>query len=149
MKIEKISGTVEAVRKDGKGFMLDNEQWYSNNRAKGKVACEKGDKVEVEFTRNGEWKNYTSVKVTEKKAIQTQETRIDVNASQLCSYAKDLVVGAMDKGIEVKSIPEAMKTAANAVAEAYLLIKAKITQPQGREQETEAIKGEEEPEEEY
>ena len=137
----KVQGLVKAVRKDKKGLLLDNDKWYSNKFFNGTVDCENGDKVEVEYEVNGNFLNLTKMTILqkgEKKAMQ-MEIRGDVNASQLTSYAKDLVVAAINRTDPKEKVDMQllMQGAANAVSNAYLAIKDQIT---GVQAQKEAIK---------
>ena len=154
-QIEKAEGIVKILRKDGKGLQLETGEWYSNKFFKGTLDCERGDKVEVSYSINGEYTNLESCKVIqkgEKKAIQ-KEIREDVNASQLCSYSKDLVVAVIEKmGTEelarVKiTTPEMMEIAAKAVVKAYKAIKMELMPSEKPQQATQPSKEEEDPEE--
>ena len=152
-QIEKAEGIVKILRKDGKGLQLETGEWFSNKFFKGTLDCERGDKVEISYSINGEYTNLESCKVIqkgEKKAIQ-KEIREDVNASQLTSYAKDLVVAVIERvgnneAIRV-AIPEMMEIAAKAVVRAYKAIKAELMPTEMPQQATQPPKKEEEPEE--
>lgn len=146
---EKVEGIVKNLRKDGIGLQLETGEWYSNKFFKGKLDCEKGDKVEVSYSINGEYTNLEACKILqkgEKKAIQ-KEIREDVNASQLTSYAKDLVVALIGEQPipnenSKKTLEIFMNEAAIAVAKAYLTIKREVMQPQVQEQATQTSKEE-------
>jgi|TARA_Y100000310_G_scaffold20001_1_gene19507 hypothetical protein len=52
------TGTVEAVRKDRKGFKLEgSEEWYSVYEARSMSGVNRGSEVEFEFTRKDRWLN--------------------------------------------------------------------------------------------
>ena len=153
-QIEKAEGIVKVLRKDGKGLQLETGEWYSNKFFKGTLDCERGDKVEVSYSINGEYTNLESCKVIqkgEKKAIQ-KEIREDVNASQLTSYSKDLVVAVIGQvHIDDKNkvlVSDMMDTAAKAVVKAYKAIKMELMPSEKPQQATQPSK-EENPEEYY
>ncbi len=154
---EKAEGIVKSLRKDGKGLQFETGEWFSNKFFKGTLECEKGDKVEVEFSINGEYTNLEACKVIQKaakKEIQ-KEIREDVNASQITSYAKDIVVAVIEKmGTEelarIKiTAPEMMEIAAKAVAKAYKTIKMELMPSEKQQQGMQPLKKEEDPQEEY
>lgn len=62
---EKITGKVFSVnQKDGKyGISLGENEWYNGM---GTCKAEKGDKVEISYVVNGQWKNIKFVKILEK-----------------------------------------------------------------------------------
>lgn len=100
--MEKIKGIVKKVKSNKKGIQLDNGIWYSNN-FKGELTCQVGDEVEVDYTINGDYKNYDQVVVTKKATISTTSTRRDVDpATMLVAYTKDLLVADMEQH---KNIP--------------------------------------------
>lgn len=133
--MEKALGKINAVsQKDGKYGMQINGDWYNGF---GNAPAKKGDEVEVEFEMNGNFRNPKKVSIV-KPASTTTEIRSDVNASQLTSYAKDLVIAMMNKpakkeilaGAKVAenefSLPETMKVATQCIIEAYSEIKKTI-----------------------
>lgn len=124
--METTKGLVTSVsQKEGKyGISLGKDNWFNNY---GECPCKKGDEVEITFEvgKNG-FKNIKEVKVTKKQETSTREFHEDKNASMLVSYAKDLVVAGMEKGLPEKDIKEAMSNAAEAVIEAYKKIKTGI-----------------------
>lgn len=100
--MEKIKGIVKKVKSNKKGIQLDNGIWYSNN-FKGELTCQVGDEVEVDYTINGDYKNYDQVVVTKKATISSTSTRRDIDpATMLVAYTKDLLVADMEQH---KNIP--------------------------------------------
>jgi len=62
----KISGTIKFVKKDNRGFQLaEDGEWYSMYRGTLPNRVNKGDKVEVTFEINGQYRNIKDMKVTE------------------------------------------------------------------------------------
>lgn len=123
--MEKANGLVTSVsQKEGKyGISIGPDNWFNGF---GTAPCKKGDTVEVDYeVGNNDFKNIKEVKVTKTQEITQKGFHEDKNASQLTSYAKDLVIKAMEKA-EIKDIKEAMSTAADAVTEAYKKIKTGI-----------------------
>lgn len=54
---DKMNGTIEAVRKDGKAFKLQGDGWYSAFKAEQLSGAQKGDQVEFNYKTNGNFKN--------------------------------------------------------------------------------------------
>ena len=52
--METVSGTITAVRKDRKGFQIDNNDWYSSWDP---VTAERGDNVVFNYVQKGQYKN--------------------------------------------------------------------------------------------
>lgn len=85
------SGTIEVMKKDNKGFKLDNGVWYSSFDP---VEHKKGQRVKVTYTTNGDFKNITQTEMLEAPSIMPA-TSIGDNTkirSMALSYAKDLCV---------------------------------------------------------
>jgi len=127
-------GIVEAVRNDGNGLKLDDGEWYSSFNEK--VNCKKGDEVKIIYTDNTKdnrtYHNFTKIEIT--KSIpqdQFEKARESKDASQLTSYAKDLVIAIIGKDVpkEVRKVEVnlIMQEAAQAVADAYNQIKEIIS----------------------
>jgi len=49
-----MQGTIKVMRKDRKGFQLEDGQWYSGYNL---LSVNKGDTVEFNFTQKGQYKN--------------------------------------------------------------------------------------------
>lgn len=99
--MKNTEGIIKVVRKDKKGFQLDDGLWYSSFK---ELDVVKGDKVAVgfEFSKNGFYKNIEELKVlvpapTFKPAsFFRQETRDLKATTMLVSYAKDQVLAHMN-----------------------------------------------------
>lgn len=62
--METIEGTVDGVnaKETTYGVILDNKKWYNG---KGACPCKKGDKVHINYSVNGIYKNIITLKVTD------------------------------------------------------------------------------------
>lgn len=100
-----ITGAVTSVRKDRKGFKLDDGNWYSSFAP---VKAEKGDQVKIEFVINGNYRNLKNVEVVGKsdKTVQFNENKDKTTASMLVSYGKDIIVAKGGEGdlIEISKL---------------------------------------------
>lgn len=113
-----IEGVVKLVKKDKKGLQLENGEWYSNNFLKNPLICNRGDKVKVFLNGKGflelvEVLEKGLDKPTQDRPEFKQQARESINASQLTSYAKDLVIAGKSPDMEtaIKSVVSAYKTA--------------------------------------
>jgi hypothetical protein len=60
----KIQGTIKYMKKDNRGFKLsEDDNWYSMYRGSLPVKVNTGDKVEVDYQLNGEYRNIKELKV--------------------------------------------------------------------------------------
>lgn len=88
-------GTVESVRKDMKGFKMDNV-WYSSWDA---LKCQRGDKVKFAYKKKGDFKNIVDLdivtvaeEITPQKAskeeyhLTIEQTRSNALASAIAFY---------------------------------------------------------------
>lgn len=125
-QIEKTNGVVTSVSlKDGKyGISIGPNNWFNGF---GECPCKKGDQVDITYHvgTNG-FKNIEEVYVSKEQKTATKEFHDDKNASQLTSYAKDLVVEWMEKANQPMDVKAVMNTAAEAILEAYKKIKTGI-----------------------
>ncbi len=125
--MEKTKGVVTSVApKDGKyGISLGKDNWFNGF---GECPCSKGDEVEINYEVKNGFKNIKELNVTKKQENAAREVHEDKNASQLTSYAKDLVVAHMnmENAEPFASMQDAMSLAAEAVLVAYNKIKAGI-----------------------
>jgi len=71
MDILKIGGVVKALRKDQKGLLLDDDNWYSGFHS---LTCNKGDEVEIEFVLNGEYRNIEQLKIAKMATDQPEQS---------------------------------------------------------------------------
>lgn len=69
----KVSGSIKSMRKDRKGFQLDNGEWYSAYRPLPE-ALGQGVVVEFDFVSKGQWKNIQGSVQTVAGATSTNET---------------------------------------------------------------------------
>lgn len=90
--METIKGTVQKIKQDKKGVMLENGSWYSNN-FKSELDVNVGDEVEVEYKVNGNFNNFEKVVVLKKGSKPAGKSSTYDPATMLVSYAKDIVVG--------------------------------------------------------
>lgn len=118
-------GKIEVMKKDRKGFKMDDGQWYSNN-FKPELNVKVGDTVNVNYTVNGQYYNYDTVEVTESAPAEAKQAETKT-IGVLTSYAKDLIVAAIGNSqmpkVELKML---MKESAEAVIEAYKQIEKSI-----------------------
>lgn len=144
METQTTQGIVKSLKKDKKGIRLSDDQWYSNN-FKDELNVNVGDEVKVTYKVNGMFKNYETIEVI-RKAPQSDtfaKARESKDASQLTSYAKDIVIAAIGNSqMPKEEVKVLMLEAARAVAEAYNQIKEDIS---GEKKE---VKAEKEPEKE-
>jgi hypothetical protein len=68
----KVSGAIKAMRKDRKGFQLDNGEWYSAYRPLPE-ALGQGVVVEFDFVSKGQWKNINGSVQTVSGATSTHD----------------------------------------------------------------------------
>ncbi len=119
---ESIISRVKSVRKDGKALQLESdEQWYS--MYKGNIEAKRGDEVQVFYTINKGFRNISKILNLKPKETSNKEIREDVNASQLTSYAKDIVVELIKLNAGSVEVDTAMDLAARTVLKAYKTIK--------------------------
>ncbi|MCH7568419.1 MAG: hypothetical protein IIA87_03275 [Nanoarchaeota archaeon] len=73
--MEKTTGVLTKVSykadKNSYGVEIGQGNWYNGF---GEPGCKKGDKVEIEFEVNGQWKNVSSLKVLEASSEPDQKT---------------------------------------------------------------------------
>ena len=124
-----VSGVVKSIRKDKKGVQLADGNWYASNYFNGEMIANKGDEVEVTYIENGQYKNLSSIKVIKKSTIfepaPTYSKNEDMVASQLTSYAKDLMIKLLDVNKDI-DIQTGMATIAKAVTTAFTSIKEEL-----------------------
>lgn len=87
--MEKITGTVTSVSQKGDkyGFTIGLNNWYNGF---GQCPCKRGDKVEVEYEVNNNFKNIKNLKVLE--SAPEKENLAEVNAVK--RRAMDCVLAA-------------------------------------------------------
>lgn len=110
--MEGTQGTIEAMKKDRKGFKLSDGEWYSNS-FKDELIVNKGDEVKITYKLNGTYRNYETVEVVKKSVKQEydrKEERINVDAGNIVQRATELVI--QDKA-------ETLEEATNAVIKAF------------------------------
>ena len=61
METESKTCTIKDFRKDGKGFQSEDGDWFSHFKDKVDSSLNIGDKVEIVYTINGEFKNWTKI----------------------------------------------------------------------------------------
>lgn len=122
---ETVKGIVKALKKDKKGLQLENGKWYSNQFA-AEVDCQKGDEVEVKYTVNGNFNNYTEVKVLKKAESGKASGKSYDPSTMLVSYAKDISIESMkiDRAI-------AIDDAVDLVLKAYFKVQSALSDPVG------------------
>lgn len=62
--VETASGNIKNVRKDNRGFELDNGSWYSMMKGTLPIELKRGDGVSIKYTTNGRYNNIESVSKT-------------------------------------------------------------------------------------
>lgn len=132
-------GRVKSLRHDNKGLQLDTGEWYSSFH--NQINCKQGDEVKISFTDNTKdgrtYHNFDKIEVTavapEDKFGQARESK---DASQLTSYAKDLVIAMMQEKEDI-AVDVAFPVCAKLVAEAYNQIKDIISGEEAKEKEKE------------
>lgn len=58
---EQVTGVIAQVRKDRKGFKLDNDMWYSCYKTSMLGSANAGDSVAFQMKKNGDWNNVVGV----------------------------------------------------------------------------------------
>lgn len=114
-----VTGIVSSVRKDGKGFKLDNGSWYSGFTA---LPVAVGQKVSFGYVQNGDFKN-VSGPISSSGGGSTSFYAADDSsktASMLLSYAKDIYIAGLGKSnLKLENI-------SLDIVDAYKLIKEKL-----------------------
>ena len=86
-------GVAKAVRKDAKGFQLDNGEWYSGFNP---LTIKKGDRVKVSYKVNGDFKNIDSfdiiTKAPETSAPSAPKRDYHLSPEQVRTNAVDLAL---------------------------------------------------------
>ena len=71
--ILKAEGRIKVMKKDMKGFQLEDGGWYSGFNT---IAAQKGDAVSIAFEQNGDFKNIKKVVVTPKIDGETPDKAV-------------------------------------------------------------------------
>ena len=141
METHETKGRVQTLKKDNKGVLLDDDNWYSNNYKDPLKNVNKGDFVKVTYKQNGVYKNYETIEVLEsapQEESKFSKARESKDASQLTSYAKDIVIATIgNSNMPKEEVKTLMQEAGKAVAETYNRIKdiisGKVTDFAGKE----------------
>jgi len=100
--METIKNTVKGIsQKEGRySLILDDNKWYSDF---GECSVKKGDKVEIEYEKSGNFNNIKKITVVEEAKEEKTSNNADKERfkSMCISYAKDLAVAGK---IEVQNI---------------------------------------------
>lgn len=116
--METVKGIIKVLKKNKKGFQLDNEQWYSNDYLP-ELLARKGDEVEVKYKVNNGYNNYEEVKVLSKATPQEGgKVNLPRETTMYTSYAKDIFVAMMPHASEGTSTVDVMAEAINLVNQA-------------------------------
>ena len=133
MKSE-VTGIVKAVRKDGKGYKLDDDKWYSVY--KGSVKGKRGDKVKLSVTikevGNNIYRDINKEEVLESSMTQTSGTFGDRSAEIILNNVNALVIKAMEKAEREKKefdLTSVMQFTADIMTKTYLQIKNGLQSP--------------------
>ena len=93
----KTKGIIKKIKADKKGFMLDDDKWYSN-KFMDNLPFFVGDEVAVEGTINGDFLNYSKVDLVMQAPPMFSPKQGGVNNEAMyVSYAKDLFICMFNK----------------------------------------------------
>ncbi len=133
--MEKQKGKVKSISTKRPGFHAftlrdvkdeqGNDIWFSG---KGQPEFNKGDLVEFEFviTQNGQYtnRNISTLKVLDqaqgKQDKSFIETRVNVDAGNMVSFAKDIVCASLSNGNTIQNLKEMIKDMTIACTSAFV-----------------------------
>ena len=86
-----VIGTVTAIsNKNGKyGVCLNKDTWFNGD---GECPVSKGNVVEINFIKNGQWNNVVEIKKIDENTIPPKKEIDNKKVLMLTSYVKDLLI---------------------------------------------------------